>query len=250
MNKMPASAIDRRTVVRGAIAAAIAPLIATRHAHAQDASGGLIAPPDHPMTFQRAITRTLVDGRSFRVARSFAVEFRRFSDGFMVHGEQVDVAVEAPPALAQFAELERTRNESGMFPIALDPFGRILSPGHELGDGGVVDRAVRQALAALAGQPLAQGERATLQNLVTALHTAGQDVTAYLPFDLFAPPISSRQQEQGINLPDGAHGRVLTLFEGRRDDGTGLMREAMREIVTEVDDSRRIIREQWSLVAR
>ncbi|QZH76416.1 MAG: hypothetical protein JY451_07750 [Erythrobacter sp.] len=240
-------AIDRRAALRLALAAALAPATISAQARAQQFSGGLIAPPTDPMRYSRIVSRDLVDGRSFRVARSFAVEFRRFDQGFMLHGRQVEVAVYAPAPLAQFAELERSRDESGLFPIALDPFGRILSPGSDLGDQANVGRAVERAFAALSRQQLAQDERATLEGFVAALHAAGGELVAHLPVDLFAPAGSPRQREQQVALPDGSQGRVLTRFEAELDDATGLMRSAQREVVTEVNNTRRATSESWSL---
>lgn len=240
-------AIDRRTALRLALAATLVPALLSRHAKAQHFSGGLIAPPEAPMRYSRIVSRDMVDGRSFRVARSFAVEFRRFDQGFMLHGRQVEVAVDAPAPLTQFAELERGRDESGLFPLALDPFGRILSPGSDLGDQADVGRAIERAFAALSRQQLAQDERATLEGFVAALHAAGGALVAHLPVDLFAPAGGPRQQEQQVALPDGSQGRVLTQFEAELDDGTGLMRSAMREVVTEVNGNRRTTNESWSL---
>jgi hypothetical protein len=247
MKDRSGGAVDRRAALRLALAAALAPALISGQARAQQVTGGLIAPPAGPMRYSRAVSRDLVDGRIFRVARSFDVEFRRFDQGFMLHGQQVNVAVDAPAPLAQFAELERTRDESGLFPLALDPFGRILSPTGAPGDEADIERAVELAFAALSHQQLAQDERATLESFVAALHGAGTALMAYLPSDLFAPASMSRQQEQQITLPDGSAGRVSTRFEAQLETSTGLMREALREIVTEVGTSRRTTSESWSL---
>ncbi len=240
-------AVDRRAAIRLALAAALAPALISGQTRAQASIGGLIAPPEGPMHYRRIVSRDMVDGRNFRVTRSFAVEFRHFNDGFMIYGQQVEVVVDAPAPLAQFAELERTRDESGLFPLALDPLGRILSPDSDLGYQLNVGQAVERAFATLSRQQLAQDERVSLESFVAALHAAGGELIAQLPVDLFAPWGGPRRQEQEISLPDGSHGRVMTRFEAQRDEGTGLMREALREIVTEVDNSRRTTSESWSL---
>lgn len=239
---------DRRGAIRLALAAAIAPSLAWRQANAQDVQGGLIAPPTHPMTYRRTVSRDLVDGNSFTVIRNFAVEFRRFSGGYMVHGQQGDVSVDAPQQLAQFADIEAARDESDMFPLALDSFGLILSRERQLTECPSVEEAVARALAALRDQSLPQEERASFETFVAAMHVASQQITAHLPIDLFVPG-RLRRDERNIALPDGTQGRVLTSFGGERDSATGLMRAASREVVTEVDDSRRITRESWILAA-
>ncbi len=247
MGNKPPSKTDRRGALRLALAAAVAPSLTWRHANAQAVPGGLIDPPARPMAYQRILTRDLIDGNSFSVARIFTVEFQRFSGGFMVHGRQDDVSVNAPRQLAQFAEIESSRDESDMFPLALDPFGLILSRDRQASPCESVEQAIERTLAALSDQQLGREERDSLQIFVASLHAAGQSITAHLPVDLFAPSSSTRCDEHSIALPDGGQGRVTTRFGGERDDTTGLMRVASREIVTEVDNSRRTTSESWNL---
>lgn len=58
------------------------------------------------------------DGSAFEVSRSFAVRFVAAGAGYRVEGEQLDVTVTAPERLARFAEIERTRLEEALFPLA------------------------------------------------------------------------------------------------------------------------------------
>ena len=247
MGNRALSKTDRRGALRLALAAAIAPALTWHQANARAVPGGLIDPPVHPMAYRRTVTRDLVDGNSLTVSRNFTVEFRRFSGGFMIYGRQHDVAVDAPRQLAQFAQIERERDESDMFPLALDPFGLILSRDRQSAECPSVAQAIERTLVALNVQPLGQEERASLETFVTALQVAGHRITAHLPIDLFAPAGSARHDEHSIALPDGGLGRVATHFDGERDNATGLMRAASREIVTQVDASRRTTRESWIL---
>ncbi|WP_340588250.1 hypothetical protein [Erythrobacter alti] len=242
-----AGGTDRRGAIRLALAAAIAPCLTWRQANAQAVSGGLINPPPRPMVYHREVTRDLVDGSAFSVSRCFSVEFRRFSRGFMLHGQQSEVAVDAPQQLASFAEMERGRDESGMFPLALDPFGLILSSESHSAERPSVQEALEQTIAALNSQHLSQGERVSLETFVGALHATGQRIIAHMPIDLFSPAGAERLEEQEIALPDGGRGRVVTRFHGERDSATGLMRSATRQIITEVENSRRITSESWNL---
>lgn len=241
------SARDRRNVLRLALAAAIAPALASRRALADPGSGRLIAPPTGEMRFRRVLSRDMARGYRMVVHREFAVAFRSFAGGFMVEGEQVLADVEAPPALSAFAELEAARHENGLFPLALDPFGHILSADHALPPAGEIGRALDEARRQIATQPIPESERAELQQFVRAMAEIGAGLTAHLPHDLFAPDEAPRREERSIALPTGDEGRVVTSFEGARDFGTGLMRVAEREVVTEVEGSRRRSLERWSL---
>lgn len=239
---------DRRNALQLAMAAAIIPTLCAKRASAAT-PGRLIAPPTTPMRYARTITRALADGTPFTVTREFDVSFRRFASGFMLHGSQVEVAVDCPQSLAEFAQLERRRDENSLFPIALDPFGQILSTQIAQPAGQDVRQAVSAALAQLASQPISSNEREQLAQFIAALQDAGRRVTAHLPTDLFAPATDQRRDEQNIALPGGMEGTVETTFECQRDAGTGLMQAANRNVVTKVANSRRGTQESWSLTA-
>ena len=201
------------------------------------------------MLYRRVLERDAQDGEIIRVDRSFVVEFRRFDRGFMLHGRQSGVSAQGPASLARFMALEEARDESGIFPIAIDPFGRMLSEEGSRNWGSEVDRAFQEALSAIASQSIPDDDRAMLRNFVIAVHAAGQGITATLPDDIFAPAAEPRREEQRIALPDGSEGLVETLFEGQCDRSTGLMRNARRQVITEAEGSRRSSTEYWTLHA-
>lgn len=240
---------DRRSALQLALAAAIAPALGSARAFAAE-PGHLIAPPTAPMRYSRSVSRELVDGALFTVTRDFVVEFHGVAEGFVLRGEQTQVQVHGPDSLAAFADIERSRDESGLFPLALDPFGHILSGHVARPAAGQVGAAVDAALEALAAQPIARDEREQASRYVSTLQQAAQHVTAVLPTDLFAPTTRSRRDGRSIALPGGARGRVETVFECEWDNGTGLMRNASRNVITTVGDSSRETRERWSLTAR
>lgn len=239
---------DRRSAMQIAMAAAIAPAVCSSRALAAPVDR-LIAPPSAAMRYARTVVRELVDGSPFAVTRAFDVSFERFAGGFMLRGAQADVQVDCPRALSDFAELERARDESALFPIALDAFGQILSSQIATPAGTDVRRAVNEALGELARQPISEDEREQLSQFVSVLQQAGQRVTAHMPTDLFAPASLARRDEESIALPGGMEGRVETTFECERDAETGLMRAANRTIVTHVAGTSRCTRERWSLTA-
>lgn len=236
---------DRRTILQLATLAAVVPAcVVPARASAPDQ---LIAPPTGQMRYCRTVVRDIADGSHFAVYRQFLVDFRPFAGGFMMHGRQEAVSAEAPAALADFAAMEEARDESGLFPIALDPYGQILSADVAARSGDDVRHAVDHALAEIARQPLAAEDRAALSAYVVALQQASQRVTAHLPADLFAPAPDPRREERRVALPGGGEGLVASSFGGVRDAETGLMRNAEREVVTVVAGSSKRLREEWSL---
>ena len=241
------SRMDRRGSIRLAIASALAATLSTKVSASQIDSGSRIAPPTRPMRFCRIVERDLVDGQSFRVSRGFTVEFSRIAEGYLISGRQSDVSVNAPDSLSSFAELEQQRDESGLFPLELNPLGQIQSVNSDRLGEEQIEAAVEQALSAIARLPMPEDEREQARLFVAALHNTGQGITAHMPHDLFAPASLPRRTQQVIALPDGAAGRVETLFDGQLDPQTGLMSAAVREIVTAVDGSERTTREEWSL---
>ncbi len=199
------------------------------------------------MLYRRSVARDLVDGREVQVVRTFTVAFREDGDGFLLDGLQQSVSVEAPAALSRFAELEESRDESGLFPLALTASGRIASPHGTGPQQAETQAAVDHALELMAQRNPPQSDREQVEQYIGAIHAAGQGITAIMPEDLFAPAAEPRSTSEVIILPDGSEGRVETLFEAEMDRATGLMRNAARDIVTAIGNSRRTTRERWTL---
>ena len=174
------------------------------------------------------------------------VRFAHAADGFRVEGHQVGVEVEAPEELAAFARIEREREERGLFPLLLDAHGRIAD-----GAGTPVatrlDEAVREILAQLAARPHTAAERAELVGFVNAFHQSAGRLVTELPRDLFAPAAAPRSESREVALPGGDSGEVTVTFSAARDPATGLMRQALREVVTRLHGDRRRTLESWRL---
>jgi len=238
------SATDRRALLRLAAGALLLPIVAAVPSRA--ATPERFAPPAGPMRYTRRLERELRGGARFVVSRSFAVRFRPEAAGFRVEGEQVDVVVEAPEALAEFVRLERERRELGLFPLLLDLAGAIAG-GAGTPIATQLEAAVREAFAELETRPRDPDERAELGRFVSIFHqSAGRLVTA-LPQDLFAPEPTPRTERRAIAVPGGDAGEVAVTFTAARDPATGLMREALREVVTTLEGDRRQTLERWTL---
>lgn len=236
---------DRRTILRWAMAAALAPALATR-AEAGSASPARFAPASGPMIFTRRLERALAGGAALVVARSFAVGFSAGADGWTVRGEQVGVTVDAPRRIAQLAALERQRVETGIFPLTLDTAGLIVG-GPDPKPGKELEEALAIVRRGLDRSPVAAGERPQLEAFVRAVHESSARVAALLPTDLFAPRDAPTHAERGIALPGGGAGTIEVTFTAVTDPATGVMRSARREIVTAIGDDRRLTREDWTL---
>ncbi len=236
------SGIGRRTLLRFAAAAVALPVLAAVPALAQSR----FAPPMTPMRYTRRLERELTGGAKFVVSRGFAVRFVPAGSGFRVEGEQLDAAVEAPAQLEAFARLERERVETGVFPLELDGTGAILKLSHAT-DSEALDQAVREAGAEIDRWRLDPAERDRLRAFVETVHRSAGALVTEPPRDLFAPVDCPREESRAVALPGGDSGQVRTRFTATRDPATGLMREARREVVTEVaGDLRRTI-ESWTL---
>ena len=238
---------DRRLFWQSAIALALSPTIVVRTAHASDA-GRLIAPPKTPMLYRREITRNLVGGAQITARRDFSITFASFPEGYIVDGAQTAVEIAVPSSLASFAQLEKSRAPK-VFPIALDPFGQIRGVPAHIATDEAVSRAIDEADHKLATYPMTEGERGELVRFLESIHRAGEAITAEMPADLFAPRKAEDLVERHLNLPDGKLGKFTARYTSMRDETTGLMRHAERDIVTQIGSEQRITREKWTLSA-
>jgi hypothetical protein len=237
---------DRRTLLRLALAAAVAPALAGRADAAGAASGRRFAPPAGPMTFTRRLVRNLGDGNALAVSRSFAVRFAHRIDGWSIAGRQVAVSVDFPERLAPLAALERQRTEVDLFPVLLDGRGAIVG-GPEPHLARELDEAVASVTRGFARLAHTADEQREHAAFVRALHDAGARMTALLPVQLFAPGGEALTAMRELTLPDGSEGTIAVSFTAAADPLTGLMRQARRDIVTTIAGDSRLTREDWTL---
>lgn len=234
---------DRRNVLRLSAAALLLPMLSAGIAHA--AGPARFAPPAGPMLYSRRLERAMGGGYRFVVERRFAVRFVQVTGGFRVDGEQVGVEVEAPGALAEFARIERERLEAGLFPLLLDAEGGIAG-GMATPLATRLDEAVRAALDQVGAQEHAPAERSELERFIVAFHQGATRLMTELPQDLFAPG-SPRHETREVALPGGDSGAVTVSFAATRDPTTGVMREALREVLTTLEGGQRRTLENWTL---
>lgn len=239
------SGSDRRTVLGAAAAAMAWPLLSAVPARAAPL-GHNFAPPASRMLYSRKLTRELPGGAAFVVERRFAIRFDPQAHGFVVSGEQVGVEVAAPPSLERFAQIEKERLEASLFPLALDGQGQISGarPGR---DRELLETAISEARARLSQASLSPGDRAETEAYIRAVHQTASGLISELPSDLFSPVEPDRSPSREVSLPGGGSGRILSRFQASTDPATGLMREALREVVSDLAGDRRRIVESWKL---
>lgn len=237
--------LDRRALLRLAGVATALPWVPIAPARALGATR--FAPPAGEMRYTRRLERGLADGASLVVSRSFAVRFVPETDGFRVDGSQVAVAVDAPAQIEALARLERERVESGVFPILLDAAGAIHAVAPAAASA-QLDEALREVRERIERGPHTAAEREELRAFAEAVHRSAGRLVTELPRDLFAPVDCPREESRPLALPGGGAGQVRILFDATRDPATGLMREARREVLTEVAGSARRTVESWTLV--
>ena len=241
--------INRRPVAwRAAAHAALlagAGLLAHPAAAGPAQEAAAFAPPSgRPLILARTVVRELPGGAAIVANRRYRVSFHPLSNGWKVDGVLVSSEIEAPPALAAFAAIERTRPDNGMFPILLDRTGRIVAePTAGLGRE-VVAGAVGAASHVIGPAPAS----AFIAQIGTAAATPEGGLTSW-PEALFLQDGLSGTTEQAFALPDGSTGSVRVSLECAPAPGMATMGRAARTVVPVASGTRRSAREEWTLAA-
>lgn len=203
--------------------------------------------PAEPMMLARILRRPLPDGNEVVSRRLYEIRFVADSEGYRVEGALVDVTVDAPPALAMLADLERRRPDQGLFPMRLDADGRIASGGLPR-DGETIDQAVDIVAAQLEALRLTTHERVQAEAFAGLLRQ--RPGFAYWPVDLFRPAPGRRQAERTIPLPNGGRGAVRVDIDAQASGASGLLSSLRRTLTTELEGDVRTSVEIWSLVPK
>ena len=155
----------------------------------------------------------------------------------------------APPAepMLYTRRLERQLPGGAAFTVSRSFEVRFLRNGEGYRvEGRQVDVEV-EAPEVLAAFARIEREREELRTFVNALHQSAGRLVTELPRDLFAPAETPRSHRREVALPGGDSGEVTVTFSAVRDPATGLMRRALREVVTRLDGERRTTLESWQL---
>lgn len=237
-------ALSRRQVSLAALKAfALAGLVApTRLSASRN-----VTPPKEPCLLTRRLERGLRDDKAVTVTRVWRVEFATQARGFAVSGEQISVNVDAPARLAAIAEIEENRSTQELFPVLLGPDGAIMAAGENTTQASF-EAAVKTAQELLRGGNGQELGSAALGQYLAQLQRAGSSHLDIWPRDLFYPSIEPYSQTKRIALPGGRNGEFELSWEASAHDGSGLLKQARRQIITRIGLNTRRSSEDWSLV--
>ena len=225
-----------------------APLSAT--AQAPTSPSNVFSPPEgEPMLLTRTLRRELSDGKAIVATRRYRVSFTRIASGWTIDGALVASEIDAPPALAALAEIERLRPDDALFPIQLDARG-VIRPrdGTASPDSASWRAALDEAIKLVSVRFTHGGEGAALGLLVQQMQAvAGAATLSRWPTTLFLPEAGSSREERRFALPENSEGTIITELERLPADELDTMGEAERRVVTNIAGTRRVTREQWTL---
>ncbi|MFO1255073.1 MAG: hypothetical protein U1E37_05320 [Sphingomonadaceae bacterium] len=203
------------------------------------------SPPAQGLVLSRTVIRELSDGKEIRVTRRYAVRFAPEDKGFRLDGKLIDVAVDVPPVLRQLGEIERRRDDTGMFPVHIDANGAIVdAPAAQ-----AVDRAAHKAMMSRATATLADAGLGR-QNMQESSGFIADVLQAQpgsrWPVDLFRVQPGEHRQSRSVPLPGGGEGWIEVVTRVDALLPCGLPRTVERTVTTQLAGSRRVSREVWT----
>jgi hypothetical protein len=212
------------------------------------ATTSAFAPPEgEPMLLTRTLRRELSDGKAIVATRTYRVSFARSAGGWTVDGVLIASEIEAPPAVAALASIERQRPDDALFPIRLDPTGVIQPRANPISPDGASWRAAFDVAIKLVSLPSASGGTSPGPVIQQLQSVAGAGSLSIWPVTLFLPRADTTREERRFALPEGGEGVIVTELERLPADGLDTMGKATRTVVTQVAGTRRVTHEQWSL---
>ncbi len=234
----------RRAIFLAGAAALLPTLLASGQLGAVEPAAQTFAAPDTPLILTRTTIRALAGGRQIVVRRRYQVRIAPDGDGFRIDGQLVSAEVDAPAALRSLADLERNRQDDGLFPILLDDQGLIVSQ-RNAGDRSATSRAGALLISRISAQQITSSERATAGDFVSQVVRSGGE--SGWPRDLFSPQPGSRSEVRDVALPGGGVGELTITTEAQIDQASGRMESFSRTVLTRIEGGQRESRESWTL---
>lgn len=221
--------------------------LAPTPASAAEQPTAFVAPAD-PLLLTRELRKSLVDGNEVVSRRHYEVRFVPTPHGWRVDGQLLGAEVEAPPELAELAEIERTRADDDLFPLQLDAAGQIL-PQPRATDAGTAAQVSQAATRLLASAQLSPAERQSAMAMVARLQAEGQATGGTWPADLFRAAPGTQTRQRDIPLADGSSGQVTVTLTvaGHAVPQASLPARVQRRIVTDLAGTTRQSVETWTL---
>lgn len=239
--------VRSRFLLGAALAALSAATTASAAAATAHSSPGTFNPPAGPVLLTRELRKALSDGKEVVSRRRYAIRFHPNATGYRVEGELVGADVDAPPELAQLADVERTRSDEGLFPLALDRHGLILEQ-QGADDPAAAARTMAAARDFIVKAQMTDAERTAALAMVAKLQAQARAAGGNWPADLFRPASGEHQESRELPLPDGSTGKVTVTITATDAPG-GLLDRLQRRVVTELGGSARLSTETWTLAS-
>lgn len=219
---------------------------------AHEASGRVAAespkrqfvPPRGEFVIARTAIRLLSDGKQIAVTRSYRVKFVTVEGGFQLDGTLIGVEVDMPPALGKLADLERKRQDTGLFPIMLRSDGTIRDQ-----ETNNIDRDARQQAVTKVGEFFSQAEPDPLrrdEGLKLLSQLASNTPNIPWPADLFYASPGERRLARQVTLADGSEGTVEVVMRVAAPLPCGIPQSVERIVTTELAGTRRVSREVYT----
>lgn len=239
--------MTRKAILLAGLAALMPGAVGTTPARAASSAAQPRFDPPSEAVLTRTVWRYLSDGQQIVVTRRYAVRFEAAAEGYRLDGALIEATVDAPQDLAPFAELERTRADTTMFPIVLDGGGRILTDGSLPGPE-ARNRAADLALRTIGSAKLSQDVKTLAARQVPVL-TANSSVTP-VPPDLFQPHPGQRREVRKLALPGGMEGEVEVAMKVDTAGSGRLPRQVERVVTTRLAGTTKVSREVWSFTSQ
>lgn len=202
-------------------------------------------PSDQPMILRRTLRRPLPGGTEVLTQRTYQIRFVGSSDGYRIEGKLLKADIEAPPQFEPLAQIERTRPDTGLFPMIVDHQGRLLPGKPRPTDDSAL--AAAQLAKSLIPARLSPQEAHSAQTFIGTI--SANPVQTVWPADLFSPEPGRRSTIETMPMPDGKTGQVSIEIEASVDSRTGLLSQLTRRVTTDLDGSERVTIETWNLTA-
>jgi len=209
-------------------------------------ANGSVAIPTSPMLLSRRIERSLKDGASLSVDRSWRVNFASRPQGISISGEQIEASVSAPETLAPLAAIEEGRSTDEMWPIMLSADGRIVRSGMSTREDDLA-AAIEQAQQMISSRAIPASEQEAQMQYIAELAKAGSSLLARLPDDLFFPRLGPVRSVREVELPGGLTGEFEVSYSAVAASSGNWLARAEREVITRLGGSEQRAHEVWNM---
>ncbi len=198
------------------------------------------------MILSRRLVRSLHDGKSITVDRSWKVTFAARQSRIVVTGQQLSAHVDAPAKLAPIAQIEQFRSTAKMWPIELATDGRIISAGTYTQQRDI-EAAIREGRAIIAASAGSDSYKKRKLGYLSQLEQTGGSLLEKLPSDLFFPAGAQSEVVDTVELPGGVTGTFEVVYTSVPAGEDSWLSRSERKVITRIGDDARQSSDSWQL---